>query len=112
MKTILTTLIMFIVLSGKAQVGNVLLGAGITTFSGSLIYYAVGEPKVPTQWVQSTATQYQNDLTRYKNVRTVSLVGSSALLLTSLFVKSWEVKRTEKASVHIAPNQVALTWRF
>jgi hypothetical protein len=112
MKNIFIAAIMLLSISAKAQLGSALIGVGSTLFVGSSIYYVVGQPKTPTQNTALLYNEYNDKLTTYKNLRTVSMATSSLVLITGIIFKATEVKVSKTASVSVAPTGAALTLRW
>jgi len=97
----------------KSQVSTVLLSTGIPAFIGSSVYYAIGEPTYDvSNNTQANFNAYNQRLTRYKNVRTISMIGSSALLLSGVILKSAEIKATKNSSINISPTGVQYTIKW
>lgn len=113
MKKLLFLGIIALSIGAKAQVSTVLLSTGIPAFVGSSIYYAIGEPVYNTATnSQANYDAYIKALTRYKNVRTVSMIGSSALLLSGVILKSAEIKTGKNSTLGIKPNELSFAIRF
>lgn len=112
MKNLFIAAIMLLSLGAKAQLGSTLIGVGSTLFIGSSIYYVLGQPKTPTQHTAILYNEYNDKLTTYKNLRTVSMATSSLVLITGIVFKATETKVGKNASVSIAPTGAALTLRW
>ncbi len=113
MKKIILLGLLALSFSAKAQVSTVLLSTGIPAFVGSSIYYAIGEPVYQTaNHSQATYDAYMKAITRYRNIRTVSMIGSSALLLSGVILKSAEIKTGRNSSINLSPQgaQFTLSW--
>lgn len=112
MKKLFFAAIMLLTLTAKAQLGSTLIGVGSTLFVGSSIYYVLGQPKTPTMNTNVLYNEYNDKLTTYKNLRTVSMATSSLVLITGIVFKATETKVGKNASVSIAPTGAALTLRW
>jgi len=109
MKKLILAATMLLSINASAQIGSTLIGVGSTLFVGSSIYYVIGQPKTPTALTQTSYSEYNNKLTTYKNLRTVSMATSSLVLITGIVFKATEVRVNKNTSVSIAPTGAALT---
>ena len=100
-------------ISAKAQVSTILLSTGIPAFVGSSIYYAIGEPTYNTAThSQATYDAYTKALTRYKNTRTIAMIGSSTLILSGIILKSAEIKTSNNTSLNLSPTGAQFTIKW
>jgi uncharacterized oligopeptide transporter (OPT) family protein len=113
MKKLLFLVFVALSITAKAQVSTVLLSTGIPAFVGSSIYYAIGEPVYNTAThSQATYDAYTKALTRYRNTRTIAMIGSSTLLISGVILKAAEIKTSKHTSLNLSPTgaQFTLTW--
>lgn len=112
MKKILFIAFVLFGVAAKAQVANTIIGVGSTLFVGSMTYYMLGQPKTPTINNQVSWNEYNDKLNTYQNLRTVSVITSSAVLLTGLILKSGEMKVSKNVSLNASPVGAQLTLRW
>lgn len=106
-------IIAFVLLSVcmKAQFGTAVSAIGGTVFTGSLIYYIVGEPKY-TVHTQAGYEAYSSDLSRYRKISTGGMIGGGAMLITGLFIRSNEIRLSKSATAQIQHNGLTLTYKW
>ena len=111
MKTLFTSLLLMCCLASKGQTGSILIGSGATIFTGSLVYYIVGEPNY-TVHTQAGYDAYTKELNRYKKLSTGGMIGGGALLITGLFIHSNEVRVGKNATASFSPNSLTFTYTW